>query len=132
MKKVLRDLALAFLNATLMLGIMLTIAGIVLVNQVSELRDDTAAIVAAALAPQQAKIENMAQTLESITQRIESADGEEIAALGAEVKALRTEISALRQTVLSADGATLASIAEQVITAFRNRLAHSSPLSLDR
>ncbi|PIE06505.1 MAG: hypothetical protein CSA74_12145, partial [Rhodobacterales bacterium] len=67
--KILKDLLLAMLNATMILLIALVISGIVLLNKASDFRDQTAAM----LAPQAAQLQSIATSLEAISAGAQSA-----------------------------------------------------------
>ncbi len=62
MLKILKDLALAMLNATMVLAIALAISLIVLLGKAGDFRDETAAM----LAPQAQRLERIATALEQI------------------------------------------------------------------
>lgn len=89
--KLIKDLFLALLNATVLLILMTLIAGIILTRQVSELEqqlhDD--------LAPQAARLERIAEGIEAIEADLATAGpGSDLAALSADVAALRADLAA--------------------------------------
>lgn len=93
--KTLRDFGAALLNATLMLAIILTLCLIVLVGRVTALRDDTAAMVGAALAPQAERLEVLNTRLATLEGRLQNAP--DCADLRAEIAAIRASIPDLSQ-----------------------------------
>ncbi len=70
--KLLKDLVLALLNATMLLLIALVISVILLINKAADFRDQTAAV----LAPQAAQLERAVTALEALNDGTQSAQTE--------------------------------------------------------
>jgi hypothetical protein len=114
--KLLKDLALALVNATVLLLIVLGIVVLMLIDRTDDLAQD----VITALAPVEDNLETIATAVEKIEADLDTAiDGEGAAALTAEIAALRADIAALRAPMEAAGGLT----AEGVVTALLARLA---------
>ena len=101
-KRVLGQIALALLNATLLLALALTVMVWLVLGRVQNLTDTTQAAVAAALAPQTAKLERLAASVENIDERLQPGVGNtelrtEIAGLTGDIKGLRTDLETVKQ-----------------------------------
>jgi hypothetical protein len=91
--KTIKDLLLALINATMILLIILVVAGIYLMRQVEHVTD----FVHDEVAPQEEKLERIAVAVESIDEQLKTAGatpGE-----SADLSGLRTDIAALRAEI---------------------------------
>jgi hypothetical protein len=87
--KTLKDLLLALINATVLLLIILVVAGIYLMRQVEHVTD----FVHEELAPQEEKLERIAAGVESIDAQLQTAgETSDLTGLRTDIQALRTEI----------------------------------------
>lgn len=112
--RILRDLFLALLNATLVLAIILVVCMIILVRQVAGLREDTAAL----LAPQAERLEQISRTAEMIETRISSGNSADLVAGCSELAGLRT----LMPEPSDLDKLTARSLAEEIVNVVGERL----------
>lgn len=101
-KKVLGKLALALLNATLLLALALTVMVWLVLGRVQDLTDSTQAAVATALAPQSAKMDRLVASVENIDEKLQAGVGNnelrsEIAGLTGDIQALRTDLATVKQ-----------------------------------
>lgn len=105
----LKRLASALLNATVLLVILLVIGLIVLVGRITDLRDSTAAL----MAPQAERLERIADAVEGIETRIAGMPPAAAPELAAELAALRAQIPDLSGLHgLTAEGLTAAMLDE--------------------
>lgn len=110
--KPLRDLALSFVNATLMLVVLLLVVATIFVGRLNALRDDTVAAVAGGLAPYETQLARIGDELEALNQKIETADGENIAALRDELSALRARLPDLSRLETLGTGEIVRQVAQ--------------------
>ncbi len=68
--KIIRDLLVALLNATLLLAIVLVVCSIILVERMSNLRDETIQVVAQAILPQRERLDRVAEGIDAIEARL--------------------------------------------------------------
>lgn len=87
-KRLIKDLALALVNATLVLAIVLVVCVIALLGRIAALQEATTA----ALAPQAARLERISMAVENIDARLTSRSACENPALVAELAALRAQV----------------------------------------
>jgi len=114
--KLLKDLLLALVNATVLLLIVMGVVVLMLIDRTDDLAQD----VLTALAPAGESLESIAISVDEIEADLDAAiDGEGTAALAAEVAALRADIAALRAPLAAVGDLT----ADGVVTAFLARLA---------
>jgi hypothetical protein len=90
--KIVKDIALALLNATVLLLIVLVIAVFMLLGRVETLHTDLTDGVASKLAPQTERLDRIGAQLEQIDHQLETADGDRVDALREEVAALRRQL----------------------------------------
>jgi hypothetical protein len=113
--KLLKDLLLALVNATVLLLIILAVVLLMLVNRT----DDIAKDVMAGLAPVGDSLETIATSVDDIEADLQTAlTTTESDALAAEVAALRADIAALRAPFAGVNDLT----AEGIATAILSRL----------
>jgi cell division protein FtsB len=113
MMRIVKDLAIALVNATVLLLIVLGVVVLMVVNRA----DDVAEDVIGAVAPTGERLDRIALAIERIEAGI--ATEPEGAALAAEIAALRTEVADLRAAVAGLDGLTL----EAMLAALGARIA---------
>jgi hypothetical protein len=114
--KVLKDLLLALLNATVLLLIGLGVVAIILVNRTDRLAHD----VIDGIAPVGDSLEEIAEAIGGIEDRLEAEPAGALAdaALVAEIAALRAELAALRAPVDALGGLS----AEGIVAAVMDRI----------
>ncbi len=112
MLKTLKDLAIALLNATLVLAIALAVSLIVLLGKAGDFRDETAAM----LAPQAQRLERIATALEQIRDNTSS---EQTAAEVEETLADLPDLSGL-------ENMTIRSVVEEALHALGEWLSKAS------
>lgn len=117
--KILKDLALALCNATLVLLIILTGLAVVLFGRVNELRDNTGSVVNQIIQEQSPRIDLIAQQLQRIDQKLEQADNVDLKGIKAELAGIRKQMPDLS----SLDETTLRSIVQQLLIAIRDNLS---------
>lgn len=114
--KLLKDIALALVNATVLLLIVLGVVLLMLIDRTDDLAQD----VMTALAPAGDSLDSIATAVEKIEADLDTAiDGQGNVALIAEIVALRADIAAMRAPINAAGGLT----AQGVVTALLSRLA---------
>jgi hypothetical protein len=116
--KILKDLALALCNATLVLLIILTGLAVVLFGRVNELRDNTGSVVNQIIQEQSPRIDLIAQQLQRIDQKLEQADDVDLNGIKAELAGIRKQMPDLS----SSDETTVRSIVQQLLIAIRDNL----------
>lgn len=124
--KTLRDILLAMVNATLVLAIVLVIGLIVLVGRVVDLRDNTAAMAAAAVAPYTDQLDRATTSLENIDAQLASMDGSEIRALRDDITALRGSLPNLS----TMDDVTAQTLAMQIMRVI-GQMIQNTPSPMD-
>jgi hypothetical protein len=117
--KILKDLALALCNATLVLLIILTGLAVVLFGRVNGLRDNTGSVVNQIIQEQSPRIDLIAQQLQRIDQKLEQADNVDLKGIKAELAGIRKQMPDLS----SLDETTLRSIVQQLLIAIRDNLS---------
>ncbi|SLN28675.1 hypothetical protein ROA7450_01194 [Roseovarius albus] len=93
--KTLRDLALALLNATVMLVIIALICATFMLRELNELRDSAAEIARTALAPQSERLNQIRDRADRLEARLAAADTVEMIEIRDEVRALREALPEL-------------------------------------
>lgn len=96
----LQQFALAMLNATLMLGIILVVLSWLLFGRIQGFAADASSALHDALAPQAERLERIAASIESLEAQVAQGDGLE--ALRSEVAGLRSEIVNIREGIKTA------------------------------
>ncbi len=99
--KILKDLFLALLNATLMLAIILVVLCLLLVSRVSGIAANTGEAARAALSAPAARLERIEATLADIKSgsALTAADGAKIDALSAGIQMLNDQLAEMRVTL---------------------------------
>ncbi|MBE9476791.1 MAG: hypothetical protein IME92_06555 [Proteobacteria bacterium] len=120
MIKIIGDLAVSFLNATLMLVIILTVSAIILVGKVQDLSNNTLHIVQNALAPQVRQLETIATGIESFSANIQARPGAGTCGVGLvvlnkEIAELKTQVQSVHQVIIQEEPITAAILAKQVV-----------------
>lgn len=113
--KTVRDILLAMVNATLILAIVLVIGLIVLFGRVSDLRDQTVAM----LSSQSERLAQLTTAVQGIDGKLGQCSAADIAALREELKPLvanAPDLSALK-------GMTVRGLAEEIVDVASERLA---------
>ena len=97
--KILKDLGLSLLNATLMLAIILVVLSLVLVSRLSNLAESATDAARTAMAAPSARIERIAESLADFRSNPGNAqvDRARIDALAAEVQTLNAQLSKLQK-----------------------------------
>jgi hypothetical protein len=122
--KLLKDLFLALLNATVLLILLALIAGIMLTRQVDQLADQ----VHDDLAPQAARLERIADGIEGIEAEL-AADvtDADMVALAADVAALRLELADATAKLGAVSDITAQGLMESLGQAVAGRMAAPAP-----
>ncbi len=121
MKKALKDLGLALINATVLLLIILLVVGTLFLSRVNALRDGITTSIASTLAPQAERLDQISAQLDRLNTRLETTDNGDSAALTAEITALRKQLPDFSQ--LNEISST--EIAKQVVDVVAARLSSS-------
>ena len=119
---VLRELALALFNATVMLLVILLICGTIFLKQLNELRDSVSQIAQTTLAPQIETLDRLRTHVNSIDARLADANTAELFQIRNELQAIRLALPELSNVV---DISTRAFV-DQLVTALATRLDTSA------
>ena len=115
----LKKLVQALFNATIMLLIILAVAGIVLLNRVEHLAD----VVHDELAPQVEKLDRIAEGVEAIeTELAEAGENADLAAIAADILILRSQLTEVTARMKALGNITARGLAEQVGAAIAKQL----------
>ncbi len=115
--KIIRDLLVALVNATLLLAIILVVSSIVLLDRVSAFRDQTVQVVAHALIPQKERFDKISAVIESLETKLQ--DEKDF-----DVTTLRSNISELRE-LLPPVSETECVTTQVMITQLVDRIGHA-------
>ncbi|WP_162932949.1 hypothetical protein [Roseovarius sp. EL26] len=114
----LRELALALLNATLMLVIIVLICATFMLRELNELRDSAAQIAREAIAPQTQKLDQLRARADRLESRLANADSFELVQIRNEIHALREALPELSDVVELSTRA----FADQLLKSLADRL----------
>lgn len=127
--KPLRDLAIGFVNATLMLVVLLLVVVTIFLGRLNALRDGTVAAVVGGLAPYETQLARIGDELEALNQKIETADGENIAALRDELAALRARLPDLSRLEALCTGEIVQQVAQGLAARLSGQSLEGAPSS---
>ena len=117
--KVLKDLALALLNATIMLLVVLLLVATLFVSQVNAMREGIVSTVVTRLAPEEELLNRVGDQLEHLNARLQEKDCSNIEALRDEISELNGKLPDFSRLEHIATGA----IVRQIVVAVGERLS---------
>ncbi len=122
--KILKDILLSMLNATLMLAIMLGIVLIIIISQVNGLVEDTSHAIKGVLEPQIARLDRIGNGIEILQHKINNSklEAPKLKAITFELKHLNEQLSKVNTSVKEAKAIPRDQIIAKLIEQIANKL----------
>ncbi len=96
--KIIRDVLVALVNATLLLAIVLVVSSIVLLDRVSAFRDQTVQVVAQALVPQKERFDKISAAVETLETKLRDEKDFDATTLRSNISELREMLPPVSET----------------------------------